>query len=252
LSGGFANVYRANETSQEVLAELGFAEAVVKATVLRVVEQGVNGVTKKSVKRERKAYGLLRDLGFHRTLLFPNIVLPGKGGRGSDPLYMTMPFCDCDLTKFDFENGGQVIELMTALADGVGHLHEHGIAHFDIKGENVLVRDKHFLLSDFGVAVKLGATGTYNGPFAGTTGEVAPEMQELWAGGTAELNGFKCDVFAIGKTVATCITKGRAERLAYPVNGDFALIQALIQSSMHTCADQRPSTKCMLDKINTR
>ena len=130
-------MYRANETSQEVLAELGFAEAVVKATVLRVVEQGVNGVNKKSVKRERKAYGLLQDLGFHRTLLFPDIVLPGKGGRGSDPLYMTMPFCDCDLTKFDFENGGQVIELMTALADGVGHLHEHGIAHFDIKGENV-------------------------------------------------------------------------------------------------------------------
>lgn len=48
----------------------------------------------------------------------------------------------------------QIVHIMIDLCKGLSHLHSKGIAHRDIKVENVLVHNKQFKLCDFGSASK--------------------------------------------------------------------------------------------------
>ena len=234
---------------ERVLQDLGFAGNIVGATVLRVVEQGKHGVKKAEVKREREAYGLLRTVAPHAALLFPDIVLPDMGETRS-ALYMTMPLCDGgNITKHKFDGFEEVLDLFQALAGGVQHLHDHEIVHFDIKGENVLVRKQSvvagralhsvsFVLSDFGVAEHC-TEGKYAGLFNGTDGEVAPEMQRLFNGGRAEIDGFKCDVYGIGRSVDRCMKD--LQRQSTVDASEQRLIEKWVKLSMHASPDHRPS-----------
>ena len=47
---------------------------------------------------------------------------------------------------------GQIIHIMIDVCNGIKHLHEKGIAHRDIKVENILLGGKSFKLCDFGSA----------------------------------------------------------------------------------------------------
>lgn len=72
------------------------------------------------------------------------------------------------------------VEVGIQLAGGLGHAHQNGIIHRDVKPANILVRpDRKVKLSDFGIAKALDQTShTESGSLVGTVKYLAPEQIE--------------------------------------------------------------------------
>jgi serine/threonine protein kinase len=59
------------------------------------------------------------------------------------------------ITKFKGKlSEAQITHIMIDICKGLTHLHSKGIAHRDIKVENILLHNKQFKLCDFGSASK--------------------------------------------------------------------------------------------------
>lgn len=92
------------------------------------------------------------------------------------------------------------------LADVLGHVHQHGVVHGDVKPSNVLIgRDNRVRLADFGAARPAGASR----PGYGTPAYLAPEQVR------GDRAGAPADVFALGLVLLEAVT-GRVE---YPGGG---------------------------------
>jgi len=94
-------------------------------------------------------------------------------------------------------------EVITAMHDALEHVHSHGYAHRDVKGENILVRPASgkgryitdVRLTNFGIVCRLDDE-TALGEMCGTPGFIAPEVI------TRQVqDGRKVDVWALGCVV---------------------------------------------------
>lgn len=114
-------------------------------------------------------------------LQHPHIITIYEVGRTSDgQLYYTMPYLpNGDLSKLDLrESPARVAAVIRALAGALGHAHQHGIVHRDVKPENVLF-DQHqrALLTDFGIARASDSLRvTRQGATMGSSGYMSPEQ----------------------------------------------------------------------------
>ena len=89
--------------------------------------------------------------------------------------------------------------LFRQIVSGIKHLHFVGIAHRDIKLDNIAI-DTNFLpiLIDYGFAVNLCRPGSnISGYQKGTYGYLAPELIQY----TEDYNPFKADIWALGITL---------------------------------------------------
>lgn len=137
-------------------------------------------------------------------------------------------------SSFDFK---RVLEGMGDVANGITFLHSKGLAHRDVKLENIVVGPKHFRLIDFDFTSPLT-----DRVHCGTPGYIVPlSISEKWDCSN-RTRSIRYDVYAYGKTIihlfyraalmgmlddlrfATCIYKktGILEGIKNPYDGNIS------------------------------
>src|SRR5262249_31665269 len=87
----------------------------------------------------------------------------------------------------------QALRIATQVCRALEHVHEHGIAHRDVKTSNIFLDERgNAVLGDFGLADMKSAASSQNQEFVGTPAYVAPE--QIWgkSGATSDLYSLGC------------------------------------------------------------
>jgi serine/threonine-protein kinase len=154
-------------------------------------------------------------------LSHPNVVAVYDQGADGRTLYLAMEYVPGRtlrdlLTERSALRPREALDILEGVLAGLAAAHAAGIAHRDVKPENVLLGDNHSIkVADFGLARLLSeATHTKTGLLIGTAAYLAPEQV---AGGRTD---FRADVYAAGIMLFELLT-GRQ-----PYTGDTPLTVA--------------------------
>jgi serine/threonine-protein kinase len=114
----------------------------------------------------------ITDLQVERAILLlaeklkhPNLVLARGGGRASSFVFHTRPFVPGTTLRAWIGNNGPIplaraVEILRGVLAGLEHAHAAGIAHGELKAENVLLAEQGVLVADTGIASALGKPAT--------------------------------------------------------------------------------------------
>ncbi len=139
-------------------------------------------------------------------LSHPNVVAVYDSGEDRGLPWIVMEYVSGQTLRDLLERRGRLdlettAELLGAVADALDHAHHAGIAHLDMKPENVLLTSDSVKVADFGLV--RAAHASSDTPLAGTVQYLAPEVLR---GGVVD---GRADVYALGVLAYECLT-GRA------------------------------------------
>jgi serine/threonine-protein kinase len=152
--------------------------------------------------------GAERFLGEIRTtanLQHPHILPLFDSGEADGFLFFVMPYVEGESLRDRLEREKQLpvqdaIRIAIEVADALEHAHRHGVIHRDIKPGNILLRDGHVQVADFGIALAVQEAGgsriTETGLSVGTPHYMSPEQST----GDRVLDG-RSDVYALGSVL---------------------------------------------------
>jgi eukaryotic-like serine/threonine-protein kinase len=164
-TGGFGTVYAAHD------------ERLDRAVAVKVIPAG--GPAPERAQREARAVARLDH---------PGIVRLYDAGEEHGCRYLVSELVEgSTLAQLEAEgelSDRDVLRAGLALADALGHAHERGVVHRDVKPQNVLIREVPARgrrgaakLTDFGVAHLAGDEAlTQTGDVVGTLAYMAPEQ----------------------------------------------------------------------------
>jgi serine/threonine-protein kinase len=153
----------------------------------------------------------LREIETIARLTHPHILPLFDSGESDGQLYYVMPHIEGPSLKKRQRAVGrfpveEALQLARAIAAALGHAHQHGLVHRDVKPANILLSDGIALVADFGVArstirgldsheeTAAGAAAlTSSGVIIGTPQYMAPEQ----AFGDPNVDG-RADLYALG------------------------------------------------------
>ena len=128
----------------------------------------------------------LKEVDVTANLGHPHILPLFDSGEADGLLYYVMPFIEGESVRARLERQGRLpvsdaVRLLRDVADALAHAHSRGLVHRDIKPDNVLMSDRHALVTDFGVAKAISEAGsadqlTTAGVSLGTPAYMAPEQ----------------------------------------------------------------------------
>ncbi len=154
----------------------------------------------------------LREARAAARLQHPNIVVIYELGEHDGAPFMVLELLEGIDLQRAIEDGLRpdpraTLPVVLQLLAGLGHAHEHGIVHRDVKPSNVfLPRGQPAKVMDFGVARLAGLGTTTTGVIVGTPNYMSPEQV---AGG--ELDG-RSDLFSAGLILYELVTGEKAFR----------------------------------------
>ncbi|XP_021280806.1 wee1-like protein kinase isoform X2 [Herrania umbratica] len=114
----------------------------------------------------------------------------------NEQLYIQMELCDCSLsrnTSSQLFTEGEVLRALLQIAKALECMHERGIAHLDVKPENIYVKNGVYKLGDFGCATLL------NKSLPIEEGDARYMSQEILNENYDHLD--KVDIFSLGVTI---------------------------------------------------
>jgi tRNA A-37 threonylcarbamoyl transferase component Bud32 len=151
-----------------------------------------------------------REMKIHRRLVHPNIVRTFDFGTWHGARYITMELLEGEDLSTWCRNRGSVVEVGVALqlmmqaCDGLGHAHEQGIVHRDVKPANLFVMTggRRLRVMDFGVAKAVDSSSiSITGVRVGTPRYMSPEQIQ----GNQEI-GPAADLYALGAVMYEVFT----------------------------------------------
>ncbi len=189
-AGGMATVYLAQDLKHD------------RKVAVKVLREELSA----SLGKER----FLREIKVVAALQHPHILPLYDSGEADGLLFYVMPYVDgLSLRDKLVKEGelpiGDAVRILRDIADALSEAHRHGVVHRDLKPENVMLRGRHALVMDFGVAKALSdATGrqslTTVGIALGTPTYMAPE-QLLEEGADV-----RSDLYSVGVVLYECLT----------------------------------------------
>jgi len=145
----------------------------------------------------------LREIAIAAQLHHPHIVQLYDSGEADGSLYYVMPYeAGLSLRQRLARDGAlpldEAVTILRDVCEALAHAHGHGIIHRDIKPDNVLLSDRHAMVTDFGVAkAATDATArdrqTATGIVLGTPAYMAPEQ----IGADPDID-HRADIYAVG------------------------------------------------------
>jgi len=143
-----------------------------------------------------------REVAMLASLSHPSVLaLYGISQNDRGDLFMVMEFCgggDLDgYYKTPAFDKAEYCRVVLELLSGVAYLHNQGVAHRDLKPQNVLLQSgsRKVKIADFGLA-KSNASNLTRG--VGTAAYMPPEMFSDGDDTCSSANGQKVDVYALG------------------------------------------------------
>ena len=123
-----------------------------------------------------------REASAAGTLSHQNIVTVYDVGEQDGVVYIAMEFLEGQPLDEILEERRclpikECVEIVAQVLDGLGHAHEHGVVHRDVKPANIVVNDNgNAKVADFGIAHTFDSTLTRTGTLIGTPNYMSPEQ----------------------------------------------------------------------------
>ena len=130
-------------------------------------------------------------------------------------------------------------EVFVKLARGLAHAHGRGIAHRDIKPQNLMIGpDDSACIIDFGISAAEGRTSlTTEGMFLGTVTHMAPELF-----GHQDPDPIKADIYALGQVFYETLTGHRAFSAQSALTAEQRMVY--VMASKMNCEALDPGPHC--------
>jgi len=225
--GGMATVYLADDLRHE------------RSVALKVLKPELAA----AVGPER----FLAEIKTTAGLQHPHILPLHDSGEADGFLFYVTPYVEGESLLQRLDREGQLpvpeaVRIASDLAEALDYAHRQGVIHRDIKPANVLLADRRPVVSDFGIALAVGAAGgrrlTETGLSLGTPRYMSPEQVT----GDRQI-GPRSDIYSLGCVLYEMLT-GQP-----PFTGRtaHAILGKIISGEPAPVAEQRPSVPQNVD-----
>ncbi len=153
----------------------------------------------------------LQEIDIAAKLNHPHILGLHDCGEVDGFLYYVMPYIEGESLREKLANEGELpvsdaVRILKEVVDALAEAHSNGVVHRDIKPDNVMLRGRHALVTDFGVAKAVSeATGRHElttaGVALGTPAYMAPEQ----AAADPQID-HRADIYAVGALAYELLT----------------------------------------------
>jgi TolB-like protein/Tfp pilus assembly protein PilF len=116
-----------------------------------------------------------REIQLAAKLQHPHIIPLLSAGEIDGAPYFTMPFVEGESLRTKLSRVGELpvgeaVRILREVASALSYAHKHGVAHRDIKPDNVMLSNDFALVTDFGVAKALSESSVAPGAAVTLTG----------------------------------------------------------------------------------
>ena len=189
----------------------------------------------------------LAEIQVTANLQHPHILPLFDSGEADSFLFYVMPYVEGETLRDRIKREKQLpvdeaVGIATAVANALDYAHRHKVIHRDIKPANILIQDGEPVVSDFGIALALGAGGgdrlTETGLSLGTPYYMSPEQ----ATGDQPV-GSSTDTYALGSVLYEMLVG----EPPYPGTTTQAVLGKIIAGKPVSATEHRPSVPTNVD-----